>query len=55
MHGIRNYAVSVASIVHRSLLDVFSLGEPVPAVATRQGYPFNRPYEDYTYYAADAC
>ena len=54
MHGIRNYEVSVASIVHRSLLDVFSLGEPVPAVATWQGYLFYRPYKDYTYYAANA-
>jgi hypothetical protein len=55
MHGIRNYEVSVASIAHRSLLDVFSLGEPLPVVATRHGYPFYRPCKDYTYYAAEAC
>jgi hypothetical protein len=55
MHGIRNYEISIVSIVYHSLLDDFSFGEPVPVVATRQGYLFYRPYKDYTYYAADAC
>ena len=55
MQGVRNYEVSIVSIVYRSWLDIFSFREPIPVVATRQGYLFYRPYKDYTYYAADAC